>query len=336
MTHKLRFSLTSLFGAVLIGAILATLLWKIVPGHGADNPRQWRATDGGGAPDPPTFKKLEELIQKLKPLHKKITPPGPDDWLAQHEEPGQTFRQYLTSNPITPRGRRDTLYIQPLGDFTKTQRKIITLTAEFMEAYFNTKVAVKEDLPLSIIPAKAQRVHPSWGMKQILSTYVLDEVLRPRLPHNAAACIAFTASDLYPDPTWNFVFGQASLIHRVGVWSIYRNGDPDRSPAEFRLCLLRTLKTATHETGHMFGMYHCTLYECNMCGSNHREESDRRPITLCPECLPKVIWASAADPVSRFRKLAAFSKTHEMEAEEASYTRSLRALGAGTEPEPGK
>jgi archaemetzincin len=30
--------------------------------------------------------------------------------------------------------------------------------------------------------------------------------------------------DLYPEPSWNFVFGQASLNERVGVYSFARYG----------------------------------------------------------------------------------------------------------------
>ncbi len=90
--------------------------------------------------------------------------------------------------------------------------------------------------------------------------------------------IALTTSDLWPGKGWNFVFGQARLRERVGVWSLYRNGDPDESEGAFRLCLLRTIKTATHETGHMFSLRHCTKYECNMCESNNSEESDRSPM----------------------------------------------------------
>lgn len=224
---------------------------------------------------------LEKMMEKLRPLHKKLNKPGPGDWLSIHREQGQTFREYLRCRPVTPRGERSVIYVQPLGDFTRTQRLIVTLTADFMARYFNVPVKIKEDLPLSLIPAKARRTHPTWGMKQILSTYVLGSVLKPRLSGDAAAYNAFTSSDLWPGRGWNFVFGQASIRERVGVWSIYRNGDPDKNPADFRFCLLRTMKTATHETGHMFSMLHCILYQCNMCGSNHREESDRRPIFLC-------------------------------------------------------
>ncbi len=107
-------------------------------------------------------------------------------------------------------GERRKLYILPVGEFTKTQRKIITLTSDFMSRYFGLEVKVLDDMPLSEIPAEAKRTHPSWGDKQILSTYVLKSLV-PKLPKDAAAMIAFTASDLWPGAGWNFVFGQASL-----------------------------------------------------------------------------------------------------------------------------
>lgn len=276
----------------------------------------------------PTPLELRPVIEKLRPLHTKLGEPGPGDWLTSHPGPGQTFGEYLECRPARPRGKRHVIYIQPLGEFNETQRKIITLTADFMGRYFNVPVEIRKDVSLSVIPARARRRHPTWGTKQILSTYVLDDLLRPRLPYDAAAYIAFTTSDLWPGEGWNFVFGQASLRERVGVWSIYRNGDPDESDAAFRLCLLRTMKTATHETGHMFSMRHCTAYECNMCGSNHRAESDRRPIALCPECLAKVCWAAAVDPIERYRSLAEFCKKNGLEDEAAFCEKSIEALAA--------
>ncbi|OHB81867.1 MAG: hypothetical protein A2V98_04360 [Planctomycetes bacterium RBG_16_64_12] len=259
-------------------------------------------------------------------LHKKLGRPEPGDWLAEHDESGQTFRQYLRSHPVTPDRKRRVIYVQPLGDFTHTQRKIVTRTAELIEIYFGLPVKIREDLPLSLIPAEARRKHPSWGMDQVLSTYVLSEVLYPRLPKDATAYIAFTTSDLWPGEGWNFVFGQASLSDRVGVWSIYRNGDPEADDDAFRLCLVRTIKTATHETGHMFSMQHCTQYECNMCGSNHRAERDRLPLWLCPHCLAKLCWATKVDPEERFERLIDFSKKTGLKKEQEFYEKSLAAL----------
>lgn len=270
--------------------------------------------------------RVSATIGKLKALHQKLGKPRRGDWLDQHEEAGQTFRQYLQARPVTPTGRRTVIYVQPLGSFTKEQRQIVELSAEYLGIYMNRPVKILRDLPLSIIPESARRVHPQWKVKQILSTYVLNDVLKPRLPGDAAAYIAFTATDLWPGRGWDFVFGQASLRNRVGVWSINRNGDPSKDDASFRLCLRRTLKTATHETGHMFSIPHCTAYECNMCGSNHREESDRHPLYLCPECHAKVTWATAAAPIGRYQRLAAFCQKHGLKDEQAYFTRAITAL----------
>lgn len=280
----------------------------------------------------PQTRRLRKVRDVLRPLHRKLGEPKSGDWLYHHQERGQTFDEYLTCRPVTPSGDRRVIYIQPLGDFTELQRKIVDLTAELMGLYFAVPVKVKADIPLSLIPARAQRDHPTWGDHQILSTYVLDKVLRPRLPKDACAYLAFTASDLWPGKGWNFVFGQASLRHRVGVWSIYRNGDPRRGEAAFRLCLLRTLKTATHETGHMFSMLHCIAYECNMCGSNNRAESDRRPIVLCPECLAKVCWACNVDPLERYRRLAAFCEREGLTETLKLYEKAIGRLEAMTAP----
>lgn len=270
--------------------------------------------------------RMMATIERLKPLHQRLGEPQPGEWLDQHEEPGQTFRQYLAARPTTPTGRRVCLYVQPLGNFQPEQRKIVELSAEYLGHYFNRPVKLLRALPLSVIPENARRVHPQWGVKQILSTYVLDKILKPRLPKDAAAYIAFTASDVWPGRGWNFVYGQASLRDRVGVWSINRNGDPSGGDDAFRTCLRRTLKTATHETGHMFSLRHCIAYECNMCGSNHRQESDRHPLFLCPECHAKVCWATASDPVSRYGQLAGFCRRHGLEAEQQYFEKAAAAL----------
>lgn len=269
---------------------------------------------------------LARVAHKLAPLHAVLGPPEPGDWLASHDEEGQTFLQYLQSDPVTATSERGKLYVQPLGEFTASQRRIVDLTAEFLGLYFQLPIAILDPLPSSLIPETARRIHPEWGVAQILSTYVLHDVMGPRLPEDAVAAIALTSADLWPGKGWNFVFGQASLRSRVGVWSIFRNGNPEESDAAFRLCLLRTLKTATHETGHMLSIKHCIAYECNMCGSNSRKESDRRPIAVCPECVPKIWWACDADPVGRYEALRSFCETQGLVAEAEFYRRSIVAL----------
>lgn len=280
----------------------------------------------GSAHDPES---LEQVIERLGALHPPIETPQPGDWLAQHHESGQSFDEYQRGGPTLPYERRHTIYVQPLGDMSPTQRRLIELTGDYMGRFFNLPVKRQPELPLSVIPAKARRVHPSWGDHQILSTYVLSSLLRPRLPGDAAAYIAFTTSDLWPGQGWNFVFGQASLQQRVGVWSIYRKGDPNESRAAFLQVLRRTLKTAVHETGHMFSLEHCTAHPCVMCGSNSLEESDRHPLWLCPQCLAKISWGMKVSPIARYGRLAAYAKAQGLEEEARFFERSLRTLGAG-------
>lgn len=275
-------------------------------------------------PDDPSMLPIQ--FRKLLPLHTRLGEPKPHDWLAEHAEPGQTFRQYLHQQPVTVDKKRRVIYVQPLGDFTATEKKIVDETAEFLGVYFQLPVKIREGLPLDLVPESARRKSGAFRKEQILTTYVLSEVLKPRLPNDAVAFIAFTTSDLWPGKGWNYVFGQASLSDRVGIWSINRYGNPDVSEATYRLCLLRTLKTATHETGHMFTMAHCTLYECNMCGSNHLEESDHRPLELCPHCLAKLCYATDADPTTRFEKLIEFYRDHDLTSEQAFCEKSLALL----------
>src|SRR5262249_6165386 len=123
--------------------------------------------------------------------------------------------------------------------------------------------------------AEARRRPPRPGTEQLLTTSLLNGVLRPDRPDDALAYLAFTAGDLWPGMGWNFVFGQASLRERTGVWSLHRHGDPAGGPEAFRLCLRRTLATASHETGHILTMQHCTAFACNMNGSNSLEEAGR-------------------------------------------------------------
>jgi archaemetzincin len=270
----------------------------------------------------------EKAIPLLVPLHRTKRPSGPHDWLANHKEKGQTFAQYIASDPIRPTEKRDTLFILLLGDFTSEGRKIVELTVEFMGLYFNLPVKLADSVPLSAVPDKARRGRPHRGEAQINASYVLDEILVSRVPENAVALIAFTASDLWPRDGWNFVFGLASLHRRVGVWSINRFGDPTEDAKAFRLCLLRTLKVGTHETGHMLGIKHCIAYECNMNGSNHLNESDQGPMALCPQCAPKIWWNTGGSPVTRYAKMEAFCRRHGLNEQADFYKKSAAALEA--------
>lgn len=231
------------------------------------------------------FDKLKEqktAVEKyFKPLMIKD-----GDWLTLHKENGETFEEYINSSPTLPNIERRTIYIKPIGSFSKQEMQVIEKTSEFLEIFYNLPVKQLPQQAIGEIPKdKTRTIYPK--NKQIRTNYFIDDLLPKILPSDAAALICFTSYDLYPTETWHFVFGQASLDKRVGVWSLYRMTDRKKKTLDKEM-LSRTLKIAAHETGHMFSMRHCTKYECLMSGTNNLQETDRRPLDVCPECMAKI------------------------------------------------
>ncbi len=318
---------------IIIGTLLVGVL--IIIGYGRmENVDDAYDETFGDSQSPDYAKKVDDelattlraAIKKLEPLHQLPPKPGPNDWLASHDESGQSFEKYLKSKPIRPTMKRNKLYVLPLGTFDKRASEIIADSATFMSIYFQISVVLMKTEPLEKVPDYAKRVHLDGGMEQLLSTWVLDNFLKPQLPDDALAMIAFTSIDLWPGRGWNYVFGQASLRGRVGVWSIARNGDPNVDEKSYILCLSRTLKTATHETGHMLSIPHCTAWSCNMAGSNSLEESDRQPLYLCPECVAKVCWSTRSDLGKRYVELLSFTQKHQLSKSADFYMHAINAL----------
>jgi len=152
------------------------------------------------------------------------------------------------------------------------------------------------------------RLNPHTHNRQLLTTDILA-LLQARMPHDAYAILGITMEDLYPDPSWNFVFGQASLHEGVGVYSFARYDPRFNDPharASGTLLLQRSCKVLAHEMTHMFGIHHCIYFHCLMNGSNHLAESDARPMHLCPVDLRKLQRSIGFDVVEQYRRLLQF------------------------------
>lgn len=234
--------------------------------------------------------------------------PSPGDWLYEHHEEGQTFNDFVNSNPNKPNENRNRIYLQPLGNFPKESSPSVERLKNYTGTFFSLEVEV---LPhLNIKEAKlTTRVNPYTRRPQILTSDILN-LLKKNLPKDAFCLMAITMEDLYPHPTWNFVFGQASLQERVGVYNFARY-DPtfygeDRREDYKRLMLRRSCKVLVHEICHMFGIEHCIFFHCVMNGSNHLEESDTRPHHLCPVDLRKLHYSIGFDAVGWYKKLQLF------------------------------
>ena len=161
------------------------------------------------------------------------------------------------------------------------------------------------------------RTHPLTSHTQLLSTDIL-RLLAHHLPDDAYCMLGVTLVDLYPESSWNFVFGQASPRDRVGVYSFARY-DPtfngERGAERQALLLRRSCKVLAHEMCHLFGMSHCIYFHCLMNGSNHLKESDARPLHLCPVCLRKLHLSNQFDVIERLRRLRDVWRKNDYEPE---------------------
>ncbi len=244
--------------------------------------------------------------------------PQPGEWRYEHRETPQSFDAWIRSKPNMPYEGRNTIYLLPLGEFPPDAPELVSMT-KIVHAYFTLEVKLLPAVPLAEVVAK-KRIHGGTKKPQLLAPDVLDW-LEKRVPDDAFALMAVTMTDLYPEESWNFVFGMASFEDRVGVQSFARQ-DPafvgDKRTAGWQvLARRRATWTVIHEVAHMFGMHHCQYYQCVIGGSNSQEEADRAPLHACPVCMHKLWAAIEFDPVKRERELAA----------------TLRALGITDEAE---
>ncbi len=255
----------------------------------------------------------------------RLNPPKPGDWLHEFPEMGQTLEQYQSKDSRALLNmRQHTIVLQPLGEFSDEQQVLLGTLKDYSQAYFQipTRIAKPIDLPdytksrlARMLPA--EEVHGKYD-HQYEATSIVNKLLRPRIPRDAAVYLGITMEDLYAGDL-NYVFGFGSFENRTGIYSLARYCSEfwNEAPTEQsrRLTLRRSMKVLSHETGHVFGLKHCVFFDCVMNGSNSLEETDRTSIHECPVCHQKIHWNLKFDPEKRFQKLREFYAKHSMQEE---------------------
>jgi len=268
---------------------------------------------------------------ELTPEDPPLPPPGPGDWLASHDEPGQTFAQFQRARPNRLGLERHKIVLQPLGPLGDGSPALATLV-DFAARYFGLPALARPQLSIASLRARWR----TRGRRQHRSDDILN-ALRQRVPREAYCLIGVTQEDLYPGPGWNFVFGAARFHERVGVYSFARYdpgfyGEPrdEHTPTTI---LRRGFKLMAHEIGHMFAITHCIHGHCVMNGSNNLAETDRSPLHPCPLCLRKLHEIVGFDVVERERGLAELYRGVGLVDEaEACERRVARISGAARRP----
>jgi archaemetzincin len=291
--------------------------------------------------EPPDAEQRKEAIgptKDLSPALQRALDPGQDfepiekpqkgDWLAAHPERAQSFADFLKDGFNRPEKDRTVVALLPIGKFPEEVSPSLDLLKEYAGLMFGLPVKLLPPLDLAG-GAVTSRINPYTGKRQLLAPDILD-LLKEKLPPDAYCLQAITMEDLYPEPSWNFVFGEASLRERVGVFSFARY-DPaffgeERGGGFKDLLLRRSLDVLVHEAGHMFGLGHCLYFRCVMNGSNHMQEADSRPMHLCPVCLRKLQHAVGFDVAGHYRGLKAFYQKIGFKAEAAFASKRLMAI----------
>jgi archaemetzincin len=276
----------------------------------------------GEPEDPARLGMIRAAGERIAPLHRVKTKPKPGEWLDRHAESAQSFDAYRAASFNWPTARLTTLYVQPWGDLGAAQSRLAGQSAEMLARFYGVPVKTLAPVSLDSVPASARRRRPDWDAERIATSYILETLHRSR-PQDAVAMLALTTADLSPGEGGRWVFGEASLFERVGVWSLFRQGDP---VADEVTTLRRTLKTGLHETGHILSLPHCAAWECGMNGAGSRAEADSRPLWFCAECEKKVWWACKLDPMARYARLAEFAESQGLEPEAGFWRESLAAL----------
>jgi len=232
---------------------------------------------------------------------RRLGEPEPGDWLYSFREPGQTLTDYAAQRALNRRTPvRQTLHLLPFSDLQPAQREMLGPIRRHTALFFDTKVQV--------LPVRA--VRRSWYRRQRgqYDADVIVQQLAREVPASSLGLFGLMGSDLY-GLGLNFVFGEALLHERAGIYSLRRYG------RERAMLIRRSLKLSAHEIGHMFGLRHCVFYECVMNGVNSLEEMDRSPLHLCPVCLGKLQWNLKFDAVQRYRSLGRFYRDAGLETE---------------------
>lgn len=258
-------------------------------------------------------------------------PPGESDWLAAHPEPGQTFAEFTSSDANKPDAQRRFLYLLPIGRVDGEGAPELAPLVGVIAAFYGLEVRMLPAVTIEDVKPTT-RVNDFTEKRQLLAPDILGW-MSWRVPADAYGVVGITMEDLYPDPEWNFVFGQASLKERVGVQSFARY-DPaffgEARPDGWRaLVLRRATWTMVHEIGHMFGLPHCVHFRCIMAGANNQAESDRAPLHACPVCAHKLWWSLRYDAAAREDALAGALRAAGFDDEAAWSERRSRWIRTG-------
>ncbi|CAF3789888.1 unnamed protein product [Rotaria sordida] len=274
-------------------------------------------------------------------LHESFQPvpiPNHGDWLRYHEEKGQTLKAFeQTTSKAVPHSTFNTIYIQPVGSFNHPRAAPLNVIIQFARIFF---AGCEVELLPTIDFSKDMKYRENHGIKQYRTDGFYNYLSQTRYFRDTSRellCVAVTMTDIYPDESWNFVYGEARVKDGLGVYSFARL-DPLFSESsqillsvpltkEERIVMLRRcIKILLHELGHLFGLNHCIYFICLMNGANNQIEMDRQTLYLCPVCLRKLYSTLYFDVRHMYENFVYLCEIYGLEEERLWYRKRLNCI----------
>jgi len=257
---------------------------------------------------PPKYTSLAETTEnqpafEVNEMVERLPKARPGDWLFEREESGQTVSAYQRQikpggQYLTPHVAMNKILLVPIGKSFSSSigQMFLPLLTRLCSDFFTgfdvethpTCVSLK-----GVTRRENEHGNPQYKIGEIFSK-INTETSRD---HKVYCRLGITLEDIYPNDDYNFVYGQARMIERCGVFSFSRHsplfddGSPSTAtppPATLSKFFRRCVKTMTHEITHMLGIRHCIYYQCLMNGNNGGGERAAKSSFYCPVCLRKV------------------------------------------------
>ena len=251
---------------------------------------------------------LKKILKTAEDFHNPIYAPEKDDWLSEQEEDGQTFNQFLYDRYNLMSVNRNIIYINPLQEMP--QQFLDNLLLYCQSFFYPMKVKLINIVSLQSLKVKS-RINKYSKKIQYNASQINSKTVK-YVPNDAHCMISILLDDLYPESSWNFVFGLATIKDRVGVFSFARFSSSFEKKNEVvnfdNFLLYCSCSTLTHEICHTFGLDHCIYYTCLMNGCNNMEEAKKQPLYECPVCLRKLHYSIGFDPLERYKQMLNVTK----------------------------
>ena len=251
---------------------------------------------------------LKKVLKTAENFHKPIYSPEEDDWLSTQEEEGQTFNKFLSDRYNLMSINRNIIYINPLQEMP--QQFLDNLLLYCQSFFYQMKVKLTNIVSLESLKVRS-RINKESKKIQYNASQINSKSVK-YLPNDAHCLISILLDDLYPESSWNYVFGLTTIEERVAVFSLARfssSFEKKNEPINFDNYLLYcSCSTLTHEIGHTFGLEHCIYYTCLMNGCNNMEETKKQTLYECPVCLRKLQYSIGFDALERYKKMLDVTK----------------------------